>query len=437
MRPAALVAALVLCIPLSASSQSTPAPSVAGYVTSVTSPSKFAVNGIPVICNANTDFGKSTGHTDSGAILSYDHNGCTKKPYVGEPMEVFGKRSRKARALIAARLLVPAPASSRIEGFGIITRVLPKPANAPQGSVMVRADGYPVLIDAKTDYKFDAPLKSIADVGPNVWIAFKGTQRADGVVVAAAASFVKNQTSKSEKTLREKWNYNPAKVKAKQSWLSMSFKGVNLKKIPPYHDASMQARVDRIGMSLVPPYQRALPESDPTKIHFRFQLIDSKVLRLGRATPDGVILVSRQSVQRMQNDSQLAAILAAYVAILLNKDEDRVAPALRKVADAEMATMFIPGLGLPGEIAGYAETSRILGRYEEPVLRVSLGLMADAGYNVFEAPIANWLLASRKPKKLSKILMPAEVGYLYSILGTTYRGWQPAQPAQQPLASRP
>lgn len=442
MRPVAPIAVLALCFPLCASSQQTPIPSIDGYVTSVASASRFAVNGIPVVCNANTEFDRSTGQTGTGAVLSYGHKGCDKTQYVGEPLKVFGKQSHKAHALIATRLFVPPPASSRITGFGIITRVLPKTANATQGTVMVRADGYPVLVDAKTHCKFQAPLKSIANVEPNVWVAFEGTQRADGVVVAAEASFVKNQISAGEKKMRKKWDYNPAKVspKTKQGWLSKSFRGVDPKKIPPYHDPSMQARVIRIGMSLIPPYQRALPESDPTKIHFRFQLIDSKKFRWDLVTPDGAILVSRQAVQRLQNDSQLAAVLAESVAALLNKDGYRATPALRKLTVAEAATtvgeIFVPGLQLAA-LAEYAEKSRIMKPYEEQILRVSLGLMVDAGYNVFEAPIANWLLAPKKPKKLSKILMPDETEYLYSLLGTTYRSSQPDQLARQPVASHP
>ncbi len=79
----------------------------------------------------------------------------------------------------------------------------------------------------------------------------------------------------------------------------------------------MQARVDAIGATLVAKYQRDLPDADETKINFRFQLIDNKKWHDAVALPSGIILIPHQVVERLQNDSQLATVLADNIATVL------------------------------------------------------------------------------------------------------------------------
>ena len=64
----------------------------------------------------------------------------------------------------------------------------------------------------------------------------------------------------------------------------------------------------------------------------------------------------------------------------------------------------------------------------EQSARVSLGLLHDAKYDIYEAPIAWWILASRKPKDLADIAMPERARYLYQMLGTTWRTGQMVVP---------
>ena len=55
-----------------------------------------------------------------------------------------------------------------------------------------------------------------------------------------------------------------------------------------------------VGEKLIPAFQRDLPDSDPAKIHFRFQLVDSKKLHAALAAPNGIILIPHQVVERME-----------------------------------------------------------------------------------------------------------------------------------------
>jgi hypothetical protein len=243
-------------------------PDIDGYVTSVSSTSDFAVEGTHVVCDAKTHYRIGNGQSTTTIPWS---NG----PYLGQPLKVFGKKNHKSQTVDAKEIVLAYPRYTDREGFGVIDRVLS--ADAVQGKqIVVRADGYPILIDSKTNSYFTPPLTSLADIATNVWIEFKGEQQPDGVIVAAQAVFTKNTVAGDEGRLRSKTEYDPAKVDPQhaQGEVSKLLVGTKAKRIPPYKDAANQARIDRIGARLIPEYQRALPGTDPTKINFRFQLVD-------------------------------------------------------------------------------------------------------------------------------------------------------------------
>ena len=394
-------------------------PALDGYVTEVVSATNFAVDGSRVVCTPDTTFKDLSGMVS--ARLPW-----TSGPYLGEPLTIFGTLNHRKRTAIAKEIVLMSPEPSKVTGFGVIDRVISS-RSGNQSSIMVRADGYPILVDSKTSTTFTAPLSSMTGVGTNVWISFAGMQGSDGVVVASKATFTANKINHGEGKLRGKAEYDPEKVTPsdRQGEASKLFLGVNPKKIPAYQDPAMQARIDRIGASLIPAYQRALPLSDPTKIHFRFQLIDDKKMHDALTMPSGVILVPRQVVERMQNDSQLAAVLADNMACALEKQTYRELPAEYKLTAAQAAEtvggVFVPGLGLAGVGANSAIRKRIQRHNEEQSGRVSLGLLMDANYDIYQAPLAWWLLAPKLPKNLSEIDTPDRARYLYWTLGTTWR----------------
>jgi hypothetical protein len=405
-----------------ARAQETP-PDLDGYVTSVTAKTDFAVDGIHIICGAKTRYriGNDVGSTSIP---------WTNAPYIGQPLKLFGKKDQKAHTLIAKEIVLQHESFAAKAGSGMIDRVL-SADTAHHNQMVVRADGYPILIDSKTNISFTPPLTSLADITTNVWIEFKGERHPEGLIVAAQAVFTKNAVGGGEGKLRGKNEYDPATVDAKdkQGAVSKAVLGTKAKRIPPYHDPVMQARIDRIGASLVPDYQRALPATDHTKINFRFQLIDEP-WSVTYDLPSGIVLVPIHLVDRLQNDAQVAAILADSIASGLEKRDYHDQPALYATEAAGWATVaggfFVPGLG----VAGYGGNSIALGTMERHNQaqsgRVSLGLLQDAKYDIYQAPLAWWILASKKPKDLSETGMPERARYLYEILGTTWRTGQMA-----------
>jgi hypothetical protein len=244
-------------------------PDIDGYVTAVKSATEFSVDGIPVRCDGKIAFGYVFDPTSKEHLWN-------DGPYIGQPLQVFG---RNRKQVVEAKVIVALPDQVlRRDGYGIIDEVLytdTASAAKPQ-TMIVRADGVPVQIDKSTRSIFHPPVQSLGDVTTNVWVEFRGQQQRKGLIVAAEATFTKNEIGSREGKLREKTDYDPSKVdpNEKQGGLSKAVIGVKAKRIPPANDPPSQARVERIGASLVPASQRALPDSDPTKIHFRFQVVD-------------------------------------------------------------------------------------------------------------------------------------------------------------------
>ena len=290
-------------------------------------------------------------------------------------------------------------------------------AGAQPESLMVRADGYRILIGRATTIAWDPPPNSLAAVVPGDWIEYKGKQRADGIIEAESAKLSRTFVSDSDEKLHKKYDFVDPNDPTKGVRV---FAGI----IRPYPDAAMQARVSAIGGKLIPAYQHALPDTDPAKINFRFLVVDKKHWHDALTLSGGIILVPRQVVERMQNDSQLATVLADNISCLLEKQPDRDLPASEELTavgvGADVVGIFVPGAGLAATAAGVSEEEMMI-KAEHQSGRVSLGLLRDAGYDINQAPIAWWLLAANKPEPTSSILLPHRAAYVYRAIG---ENWQ-------------
>ncbi len=417
-RPVRLL--FLLLLPLSSPAQTLLShPDLAGYITRIVSPTDFDVAGTHVICGPQTTYGVQ----NDKRILS------TRTPpplALGQSIGIMGKLDRKHHT-IAAQLVMtnpyqPVPAS----GAGIVDLVVPEPAT-PTDRIL-RADGYLLRVQPATVLTFAPPLASTTTLSTNLWINYHGVQQADGTILLTRAELRANQIKPAEDDLRTDSDYDPAAVdpNAKQGFLSKSLRGEDPKQIPPYDkNPAMQARIARIGTSVVPAFQRNLPNSDSTKIHFRFQLIDKARWRDAFALPSGVILVPYQIVERLTSDSQVAAVLADSIAITIEKQTLRAIPLSNKMTAANIAGtaggIFVPGLGLATGLATGEVDAKLLTQERQQSGRVSLCLLHDAGYDLSQAPLAWWLLASTQPTVTPNVSLPSRAANLYLALGTTWR----------------
>jgi hypothetical protein len=379
-------------------------PAVSGYVTRATSGSDIDVNGFHVVCGGVR---QGTIETTDGVRASAV--GCPgNPPFIGEMLDVYGVQNSFSHSIIATRIEIREQRPGEISGSAVIDAAPVQEATGAQDSgLLVRADGYRIRITGKTKIDWTPPLQSLADVKAGNWIKYRGKTDMAGVVVAASVQIGPNALGSEEVKLRTDNEYDPSAVPAdaRQNYLKAVVRlGLDPKKFPPFRDAAMQARIEKIGSSLVPAYQRALPDSDPAKIEFRFQLIDTALIRDALTLPNGIVLIPHQVVERLRNDSQLATVLADGIGRALERQQYRTQRE-RKVAWL---------------VGGMSSEMDIRTEEKEQSGRVGLVLLHDAGYDIDQAPVAWWLLDPISQQPLTEIEMPDRASYLYGILGETW-----------------
>ena len=358
------------------------------------SPSDFSVNGIRVVCGPETQTYRSDDKSAAG--------GCpAEMPFIGQEMTIFGRLDPKNSVADAERIELQVSAPKEISGFAVVEAVADAAATATTPELT--ADGYRIQLAPDAAVRFDPSLRSLAGVKAGTWIEYKAHLRPDGVLVAASASF--HQRPEGENGKR-------------------STSDVNHKRLPSWPDTMMEQRVREIAEKLIPTYQREMPEDDPARIDFRFDVVDSRSMGTDPIPlPDGLVLLTRQDVQQIQNDSQLAALLADSIACILERQTWRLRIAVNAAASGESivhATEALIGKPKQAGFSGSADEMRdVLGREYAQSARVGLKLMHEAGFDIEQAPIAWWMLANHD-KQLTATTLPYRSATLYRVLGTLW-----------------
>jgi len=241
------------------------------------------------------------------------------------------------------------------------------------------------------------PLKTLADIGPGTVMTYHGREQADGSVFATSVEFKQNEMEQSEFKLWKK-----IKIKEK-SFNSESGKPAELKigsdqyKVLPSQE--VQDYVNHLGWSLVPEYQRVLPDSNPQKIHFQFRVVQAKGLNAG-SYPMGMIIVHSDVFRVLENEAQLAAVLAHEIAHATQEHIFRQIQHNKKRRTAlRIGSLVAAGMGYYSisKILSMVNTAMVRG-YERTLEnqsdRLALQYMGDAGYDIREAPRV-WKLVAK------------------------------------------
>ncbi len=157
-------------------------------------------------------------------------------------------------------------------------------------------------------------------------------------------------------------------------------------------DPSVQNWVSALGSSLIPEYQKTLPDADNEKVQFRFYVTERIMLRnlepFGPsqsvifnftpvvALPDGTILIPDRVLPRLRSRAQLAALLAFAETQVLQKQSFIYWRYLKCCGDSETLS--------PSYF-----------RFDNRMLRIGIRQLYLAGYDIRVAPIV-WTLASGK-----------------------------------------
>jgi hypothetical protein len=399
---------------------------VEGYVTAVAMPDGFDLNGEHVTLNPKTTYGVIGEKTNDGTHASAD------ALRVGTFVRVAGTDDVSARrSMVASSVLFRDDWDKKLSGFGVIERVLtagPEP--------VLEADGYRIRILGSTDLAFAGTLKTLADVGPNTWISYKGKRDAEGGLLATHARFVPAR-GWPKLTPRPKTHPVQEPVPAQGALMDADGKMVSLHAKVRLGDAggycgwhklstevAMQDRVLRIGQRLVPAYQRQLGDDEPAKIWFRFYVVEEEKVREDIECNTGLILVPAKVMERIENDDELAALLANGIAYYLQVQSARLIAESWALLGAQLAADgldFVPGV-YPAVTAGNLIVSHEieLGLQEERG-RMALSLLADAGFDPWQAPEVWRLIAPKRlPKDKTALKYPNRAGYQLSVLHAQY-----------------
>ena len=238
---------------------------------------------------------------------------------------------------------------------------------------------------------------------PNTWATYRGAAKADRYVWLYRVRLWPNQIDKRE---QESWtkltpaiqapdyqNHAPGTVN-----FSHTHKDKILRILP---DQDVQNFVSKLGTTLIPQYQKDLPETDATKIHFHFYVVQpvgtafddemrrsdglSRLLRPSWdegvvALPNGLIFVPENMLARIENEAELAAIFSHAITSVLQKHR------------------YITQHSRPYSCSMFCSEDPDYGGYDfalemnEQSLRISIRQMYLAGYDIREAPFA-WAVA--------------------------------------------
>ncbi len=410
--------------------QEAPAFAVQGYITDVRSGS-FDVNGRRVLVQPGTTFG-----------MENDTVSLTNSPLRGELRAgayvfVNGAYNGHARATLATRILFRNDLDRKLSGLGVVDRVISAGAEP-----VYEADGYRIRVTHGTQVSFTDGYKSLADVGPNTWLRYEGKRDKAGDLVASRLVC---------------FPAKPVKFKGMGGWAApdMAFRPAGSPTVQKavlrqggddvlggkveiggfaglggWHtvstDRSLQERVNQVGMSVIPEYQKQLADNDPSKIHFRFYAVDGVKMRSEINSTNGLILIPAEMVARLRSDDQLAAVLADGVAYNLQRQLARSVSAdnlLNSIEAAGEATIaFVPGVDIATAVGTGIASHKLAIAMEKQRGRVALALLAAAGYDPRQAPEAWRLLdPKRLPANTANLKYPDLSGYQLGILNLQYR----------------
>ena len=454
---------------LLARAQEQPAFPVIGYITAIPSHAgdvtEFQVNTMRVVVGNETSFGLIGDKTTTNV------SPLRAALQIGAYVQVAGQMDHKTKSTLASTIYLRSDWNKPITGIGVIDKIL-----TPAPNPLYRADGYFIRITKSTEVAFAVGMNSLENVGTDNWISFQGKQDPSGVLLASKVVFLPAKSATYRSMLGVKQDYShklrPARAKtqvaaqaptgsgnAQASLTPPDSQEVNLQTgrlvdfekildqdgnltqdaIVQYKALSLehtirattpaqkalQARVRRVGERVIPAYQKALSSDNPSKIRFEFYAMDDKGLKTDICPSIGLILVSQQAVERLQNDDQLAAILADGVAFNMQRQAARSQEAARTILGPAIAADFmlqaVPGLDIVPILAMRKIEKEIYLQQLEERGRISLGLLDDAGYDPWQVPEAWRLIAAKHSEKDAESAIYSDnSGYLLGVLNLEY-----------------
>lgn len=391
---AALLCLLVL--PGAASAQK-PETKIRGFITALESPNAFEVGEYHVTRSSAV----AIEFQDAGPDVTFRPEDFR----IGLEVEVRGAYNEQTGELQARKLKIDLDQLRRLKQTVVLSSKIERIERIGDGwRAVLFAGGRNVKIEPSTRVEFGLSnaeredlkrsakavegsgklhtLSSLEEIVPGNLMTFEGRVAPDGSVLAERVEFRRNELEKNEEAL---WKLYRAKIKTpradekKPATLKVSFGigDLSFKLLPQ----DIQDYLAKVGNSLVPAYQRALPEAELTRIRFQFYAVEYKDA-FTAALPSGTIIVTSAMFDLLENEAQLAALLGRNIAHIVQKHH------LRQM---EESTQKRFALAL-GRVGSYSRLNEIQAD------RLSLEYLHLAGYDLSQAVRAWQLIAANDPE---------------------------------------
>jgi Zn-dependent protease with chaperone function len=381
-----------------------------GYVTNVTSPNSFEIEDYKIT-------------SDQGLVLDFDNAGPDVKfalqdLRVGVDLQISGTLDDATGELKAKSIKIDMD-QFRVKPLTAIISVPPKGiAQNDAGWVGdFVADGQRIHVSPTTKVLFrlsrsdkdrqkavqkskgketpvtgdvDAEvLHSLDQITAGMLLTYEGKRDpVSGSIQAEKVTFMRNDLEPGEAKL---WKSLKVQALAAQGVKPGQLKIDKVGKFKLLPSEEVQQYVRTLGASLIPAYQRDLPQGDPRKIPFQWHVIDNKEAN-AIALANGTVVVNSGLFQVLENEAQLASILGHEMAhatqehtwrqLQFHKTERAMLGVAAAFASAYGKYNVSDALKLT-EAAIQNGYSRNL---ENQADRVGLEYMVAAGYDPREAP---------------------------------------------------
>lgn len=294
---------------------------------------------------------------------------------VGSELEVRGDYEAR-RHLLEATWIRLLPAKPRpLEG----TAILEDPPEVHPAHVVVFCDGRRVRLDGRTELLFRGeklrpiPLGEVRqELQPGRYIDYRGRLAADGVVDAERVVVWENTNEKAEAALLAAYEPRVHLLPDSEAPATLSVGSVSHRLYP---DPVVQRYVERVGMRLVESLGRGSQPQAFGYPNFWFFVADN--LRPGAtAYPSGVVVVHAGLLYVVENEAQLAFLLAHEIAHTTQEHAWRQAGYhRRKLLVLRYATAFLTWVAEEAVRKGYER------ELEDQADRFALAYLVRAGYD--------------------------------------------------------
>lgn len=289
-----------------------------GFVTAVHSPTSFEIDDYKITDNtasASAEKRAKVPHLKPGELR------------IGLEVEVKGSYYPSAKEVMA-RAIAALNDDDTIEGMGLVQNTDKLASNGQVWSGTLVADGETLTfapetvvtvkrssVERKELRKVSNSVTAITSTDqpfgatqltPETFVRYHGIRQLDGSILVKSAEFENDYVAEEE---QYDWKRMAAHVDYSNSQTGAGTLTVGETQYSLFPCPQAQEYLTKLGTSLIPQYQRELPDKSPGKVLFRFFLIDTDTVAAG-SYPNGIVVVSAHMIEDLDNEAELAFVLS-------------------------------------------------------------------------------------------------------------------------------